>query len=87
MVVGCMLSHLQRWWKQLEVVEWLEKFCNLSACPRPWACTLTLLTNADIKADITLLCNIISKQKSCSFNILIYLNIKEIYMLDIYMLQ
>ena len=21
----------------LEVVEWLEKFCNLSACPRPWA--------------------------------------------------
>ena len=52
-----------------EVVERLEKFCDLSACPKPWACA-TLLTNADIKADITLLCNIICKQKSCSFNTL-----------------
>ena len=26
-------------------------------------CTLALLTNADLKADITLLCNIIYKQK------------------------
>ena len=31
-------------------------------------CALALLTNADLKADITLLCNTISKQKSCSFN-------------------
>ena len=33
-------------------------------------CALALLTNADLKADITLLRNIICKQKSCSFNTL-----------------
>ena len=34
MVVRCTLSHLQRWWKQLEV-ERLKKFYDLSACPGP----------------------------------------------------
>ena len=67
-VVRCMLSHLQmqKWWK------WLGKFCLCQHAldPDGLCCALTLLTNADLKADITLLYNIISKQKSCLFNTL-----------------
>ena len=66
MVVGCMLSHLWRWWKWLEV-ERLEKFCDLSACPEPG---LTLHACIADKNYVNL-----AKQRpqmpQCSFNTLI----------------
>ena len=57
-----MLSHLQEVVKQSEIFV----FCQHALDPGSH-CALTLLTNADLKADITLF---ISK-KSCLFNILI----------------
>ena len=43
--------------------KWSRNFHDLSACPGGLCCALTLLANADLKADITLLHNIICKQK------------------------